>query len=55
MLFFFPSPEKKQPFEIESVSVFQTFPAKKNILKKNFWKKKGTKISKIGKNYILGN
>ena len=55
MLFFFPAPEKKkQPFEIESVSAFQTFPGKKKkqIKKKTTLKKKKnrTKISKIEKN-----
>ena len=34
MLFFFPAPEKKQPFEIESVSALQTFPGKKKQTKK---------------------
>ena len=43
MLFFFSrAGKKKQPFEIESVSAFQTFPGKKKQIKKKttFGKKK---------------
>ena len=51
-VFFFRRRKKKQPFEIESVSAFQTFPGKK---KTTFEKKKNrTKISKMGKKWEIG-